>query len=69
MFKEHVEFVAGDFNVAANAATRLSIIQEAFADRLTGATWHHTSLWGPVSSPGEWADVCGFLKPPGSYEI
>ena len=25
-----------------------------------------TPLWGPGDVPGEWADVCGFLKPPGS---
>ena len=23
-------------------------------------------LWGPSSIPNNWADVCGFLKPPGS---
>ena len=27
-----------------------------------------TPLWGPGAVPGEWADVCGFLKPPDSYE-
>ena len=26
-----------------------------------------TPLWGSGSAPGEWADVCGFLKPPHSY--
>ena len=23
-------------------------------------------LWGPGGVPGEWSDVCGFFKPPGS---
>ena len=25
-----------------------------------------TALWGPGGVPGEWSDVCGFIKPPGS---
>ena len=25
-----------------------------------------TPLWGPGSIPNNWADVCGFLKPPDS---
>ena len=24
-----------------------------------------TPLWGPGGVPGEWTDVCGFIKPPG----
>ena len=27
-----------------------------------------TPLWGPGAVRGEWADVCGFLKPPDSHE-
>ena len=27
-----------------------------------------TPLWSPGAVPGEWADVCGFLKPPDSHE-
>ena len=27
-----------------------------------------TRLWGPGAVPGEWADVCGFLKPPDSMK-
>ena len=26
-------------------------------------------LWGPGSIPDNWADVCGFLKPPGSQKF
>ena len=25
-------------------------------------------LWGPGAVPGDWTDVCGFLKPPDSHE-
>ena len=28
-----------------------------------------TLLWGPRSIPNNWADVCGFLKPPGSQRF
>ena len=28
-----------------------------------------TPLWGPGSIPNNWADVCGFLKPPGSHKF
>ena len=28
-----------------------------------------TPLWGPGSIPNNWADVCGFLKPPGSQRF
>ena len=27
-----------------------------------------TPLWGPGAVPGEWADVCGFIKPPDSHD-
>ena len=57
MHQEQVDMVAGDFNGAArrrrsgNEQRRDSILEEAFAN---------TNL------PGEWSDVCGFIKPPSS---
>ena len=31
--------------------------------------WAPTPLWGPGSVPNNWADVCVFLKPPGSQRF
>ena len=45
-----------------------SIIAEAFADTDLPMPLGPTPLWGPGAVPGEWADVCGFLKPPDSHE-
>ena len=72
MLKKHVDLVAGDFNGAAwrrqCGNERLSIIEEAFADTDLPMPPSPTPLWGPGAVTGEWADVCGFLKPPNSYE-
>ena len=27
-----------------------------------------TPMWGPGTVPGTWSDVCGFFKPPDSYD-
>ena len=72
MMEEHVDMVAGDFNGAAwrrpcRSERRLtSIIEEAFAYSNLPVPPGPTPLWGPGGVPGEWADVCGFVKPPES---
>ena len=65
--------VAGDFNGAAwrrpcGSDLRLtSIIGEAFADTNISVPPLSLPLWGiRWSAVGEWADVCGFIKPPES---
>ena len=69
MLQEHVDMVAGDFNGAAwrrpSGSDRrpISIIEEAFANTNLPIPPGPT-LWGPGNVPGEWADVCGSLKPP-----
>ena len=72
MLEEHVDLVAGDFNGAAwrrqTGNGNLSIIEEAFADSDLPMPPGPTPLLGPGAVPGDWADVCGFLKPPDSYE-
>ena len=73
MLQEHVDTVAGDFNGASwrrpcGSERRLtSIIEETFANtNLPVPPGPPPPLWGPGGVPGEWADVCGFLNPPGS---
>ena len=71
MLEEHVDVVAGDFNGVAwrrDNSSSISIIEEAFADCALSMPPGHTPLWGPGAFHGEWADVCGFAKPPNSYE-
>ena len=64
--------VAGDFNGAAwrrpcgSDRQLTSIIEEAFANTNLPVPPGTTPLWRPGGVPGEWADVCGFLKPPES---
>ena len=67
-----MDLVAGDFEGAAwrrpcgNDRKRTSIIEEAFAG--TDLPMPPGSILEPGAVPGEWADVCGFLKPPDSHE-
>ena len=74
ILEEHVDLVAGDFNGAAwrrpcgNDRKPISVIEEAFADTDLPMPPGLPPLWGPGAVPGEWADVCGFLKPPDSHE-
>ena len=69
MLQEHVDIVAGDFNGAAWRRTcgsdrRItSIIEEAFANTNLPVPPSPTPLEGPSTVAGEWADVCGFIKP------
>ena len=72
MRDEQVDLVAGDFNGPAwrrtTTVNNISIIEEAFADCDLPMPSGPTPLWGPGAVPGTWSDVCGFLKPPDSYE-
>ena len=72
MRQEQVDMVAGDSNGAAwrrqsgSEQRRNSTIQEAFANTNLPIPPGPTPLFGPGGVPVEWADVCGFIKPPGS---
>ena len=69
MISQEVDLVAGDFNGTAwrcRSRNNLSTIDEAFADCALPTPPGPTPLWWPGSIPDNWADVCGFLKPPGS---
>ena len=65
MIGQQIDVVAGDLNGTAwrcSDRDNISTIDEAFTPTPPGPT----PLWGPGSIPNNWADVCGFLKPPGS---
>ena len=69
MISQEVDLVAGDFNGTAwrcRSRNNLSTIDEAFTDCALPTPRGPTLLWGPGSIRDNWADVCGFLKPPGS---
>ena len=59
-----------DFNGAAwrrpcgNDRKLSRIIEEAFADTNLPVPPGSTPFWGPATVRGEWADVCGSIKPP-----
>ena len=59
MISQEVDLVAGDFNVTAWRCRKPWQSQ-----------FHWWSLcWWPGSIPDNWADVCGFLTPPGSQRF
>ena len=72
MCQEQIDMVAGDFNGAAwrrrsgSDPRPISIIEEALANTSLQIPPDTTQLWEPEGAPGEWADVCGVLKPPNS---
>ena len=69
MSGHQIDVVAGDFSGTAwrcSNRDNTSTIDEAFADCALPTPPGPTPLWGPGSMPNNWADVCGFLKPPGS---
>ena len=69
MIGQQIDVVAGDFNGTAwrcSNRDNISTIDEAFADCALPTPPGPTPLWGPGSISNNWADVCGFLKPPGS---
>ena len=68
MIGQQIDVVAGDFNgIAWRCSNRdnISTIDEAFADCALPTPPGPTPLWRPGSIPNNWANVCGFLKPPG----
>ena len=71
MISQQIDVVAGDFNGAAWRCSNRnrnisSTLDEAFADCAFPTPPGLTALWGPGSIPNNRADICGFLKPPGS---
>ena len=69
MIGQQIDLVAGDFNGTAwrcSNIDNISTIDEAFADSALPTPPGPTPLWGPGWIPNDWADVCGFLKPPDS---
>ena len=69
MLGEHVDLVASDFNGKAwrcSSRDNISTIEEAFADCALPTPLGPTPLTGLGSIPNNWADVCGFPKPPES---
>ena len=72
MVSQNIDLVAGDFNGTAwrcRSRDNTSTIDEVFSDCALPAPPGPTPLWGPGSIPNNWADVCGFLKPPGSQRF
>ena len=72
MISQEVVLVAGDFNGTAwrcRSRDNFSTIDEAFMDSILPTPPGAPPLWGPGSIPDNWADVCGFLKPPGSQRF
>ena len=72
MISQEVDLVAGDFNGTAwrcRSRDNLSADDEAFMDSILPAPPDPTPLWRPGSISDNWADVYGFLKPPGSQRF
>ena len=72
MISQNIDLVAGDFNGTAwrcRSRDNISAIDEIFSDCALPTPPGPTPLWGPRSIPNNWADVCGFLKPPGSQRF
>ena len=72
MISQEVDLVAGDFNGTAwryRSEDNFSTIDEALSDCALPAPPGPTPLWGPESIPDNGADVCGFLKQPGSQRF
>ena len=71
MISQDVDLVAGDFNGTAwryRSRDNLSTTDEAFADCALPTPLGPTPLRGPGTIPNNWADICGFLEPPGSEQ-
>ena len=72
MISEDVDLVAGDINGTTwryRSRDNLSTNDEAFADCALPTPTGPTPLWRLGSIPNNWADVCGFLNPPGSQRF
>ena len=68
MISQEVDLVAG-IAWRQSGKDNLSTIDEAFMDSILPTPPGPPPLWGPGSIPANWADVCGFLKPPGSQRF
>ena len=69
MISQNIDLVAGNFNRTAwlcRSRDNISAIYEVFSDSALPTPPGPTPLWRPGSMPNNWADVNGFLKPPGS---
>ena len=69
MISQQIDVVADDFNGTAwrcRTRNNLSTIDETFTDCALPTPPGPTPLWVLGSILDNWADVCGFLKPPGS---
>ena len=69
MIGQQIHVVAGDISGTVwwcSNRDNISTIDEAFADCALPTPPGPAPLWGPGSIPNKWADVCGFLKAPGS---
>ena len=72
MVSQEVDLVAGDFNGSAwrsRSGDYLSTIDEAVTQCALPTPLGPALLWRPGSIPDKWADVCGFLKQPGSHRF
>ena len=72
MISQDIDLVAGDFNGTAwrcRSRENISTTDEVFSDCALPTPPAPTPLWGPRSIPNNWADVCGFLKPPDSQRF
>ena len=72
LISQEVDLIAGDFNGTAwryRSKDNLSTIHEAFTDSALPTPPGRTPLCRPGSILDNWADVCGFLKPPGSQRF
>ena len=69
MISQQIDVVTGVFNGTAwrcSNRNNVTTLHEAFTDSALPAPPSLPPLWEPGSIPDNWADVCGFLKPPGS---
>ena len=69
MISQNIDLVASDFNGAAwrcRSRDKINTIDQVFSDCALPTPPGPTPMWGPGAIPNNWADVCGFLKPPGS---
>ena len=72
MDQQQVDLVAGDFDGSAwrrqsgSDSRIISSIEETFVNTNLPLPPGPTPLWRAGGVPGEWSDVCGFFKPPGS---
>ena len=72
LISQNIDLVVGDFNGAAwrcRSRDNISTIDKVFSDCALPTPPGPPPLWGPGSIPDNWADVCGFLKPPGSQKL